>query len=262
MANNDTISKTITVTVLLCIVCSVVVSIAAVFLRPIQEVNKTLNFKSNILAAAGLLNEETKKDVLGTFANTVTTKLVDLDTGMFSVEADVETYDQIKASKNATLSDELDGDDDIAKISRREKLGLVYLIQGDAGLETVVLPIRGYGLWSTLYGFLALDADLNTVKGLGFYHHGETPGLGGEVDNVKRKASWQGKEVYSATGEVLLSLAKGSVDKTASNAVNQIDGLSGATLTSRGVTNLVHFWMGDKGYKPFLTKLKNGEAKG
>ena len=114
-------------------------------------------------------------------------------------------------------------------------------------------------MWSTLYGFLALEADANTVVGLVFYEHAETPGLGGEVDNPVWKAKWVGKEVYDE-GDVAISIIKGSVDPSSSNAVHQVDGLSGATLTSRGVHNLLHFWLGDNGYKPFLTNLKNGEA--
>ncbi len=260
MSNNETITKTITVTVLLCIVCSVVVSVAAVFLRPIQEVNKALNFKGNILAAAGLLTGAEGESIQVIFDERVTMRAIDFDTGLFTDTIDVDAYDQGKAAKNSALSDVLADSDDIAKISRREKLGLVYMVQGDSGLETIILPVRGYGLWSTLYGFIALDADLNTVKGLGFYQHGETPGLGGEVDNPKWKAQWSGKEVYAEDGHVALQLIKGTVDSSSAMAVNQIDGLSGATLTGRGVTNLVRFWLGDKGYKSFLNHLKNGEA--
>lgn len=260
MANKETIGRTVTVTVLLCIVCSVVVSLAAVFLRPIQEVNKTLNFKSNVLSVAGLLNADAENNIQVLFDERVTIKLIDIDSGQFSEKADVELYDQKAASKDFSLSDALESADDIAKISRREQLGLVYMINSDKGLETLVLPIRGYGLWSTLYGFIALDADLNTVKGLVFYDQKETPGLGGEVDNPKWKALWRGKKVYGQNGQVALEVIKGSVNASSSNAAYEVDGLSGATLTSKGVTNLVHFWMSEKGYKPFLTKLKKGEA--
>ena len=123
-------------------------------------------------------------------------------------------------------------------------------------LDTLILPIHGYGLWSTLYGFLALEEDANTVIGLGFYEHAETPGLGGEVDNPNWKAIWNGKKVYSEAGEVSLGLIKGSVDASNPKAMHQIDGLSGATLTSRGVTNLVKFWMGEKGFRPFLSTVR------
>ncbi len=98
---------------------------------------------------------------------------------------------------------------------------------------------------------------MNTVKGLGFYEHGETPGLGGEVDNPKWKEIWEGKKAYTSSGEVGLTVIKGTAPP---DSDYKIDGLSGATLTSKGVDNLVHFWLGEQGYKTFLTKLKNGEA--
>jgi Na+-transporting NADH:ubiquinone oxidoreductase subunit C len=119
--------------------------------------------------------------------------------------------------------------------------------------------VRGAGLWSTLHGFLALENDLNTVAGLGFFEHGETPGLGGEVDNPNWKALWPGKKVYDE-GDAKIQLIKGSVDANTAEAEHKVDGLSGATLTSRGVTNLLQFWMGENGYKPFLSNLQSGEA--
>lgn len=258
MSNNDSIKKTIIVTVLLCIVCSVIVSAAAVLLRPAQVANKSLDFKRNILSAAGLL--EAGKNVDTVFNERVVTRVVDLKTGKFTDAVDPVSYDQRRASKDPSLSTNLSADEDIAKISRREDYSVVYLIQDEnEQLQKIILPVKGYGLWSTLYGFLALEADANTVVGLVFYEHAETPGLGGEVDNPVWKAKWVGKEVYDE-GDVAISIIKGSVDPSSSNAVHQVDGLSGATLTSRGVHNLLHFWLGDNGYKPFLTNLKNGEA--
>src|SRR5690606_18419359 len=149
--------------------------------------------------------------------------------------------------------------EDIAKISRRENFSVVYLVNDQDGLQKVILPIKGYGLWSTLYGFLALEADMNTVVGLVFYEHAETPGLGGEVDNPKWRAQWIGKEVY-ANDEVAICVVKGSVDPSSSHAKNKVDGLSGATLTGRGVHNLLHFLLGENGYNTFLANLTKGEA--
>ena len=152
------------------------------------------------------------------------------------------------------------GDEDIARLGRRENYSQVYLVQSPQGeIEKVILPIRGAGLWSTLYGFIALESDANTVAGLGFYEHGETPGLGGEVDNPRWIAHWPGKQVYR-DGDVALGLIKGSVDPSSPKARWQVDGLAGATLTARGVTNLVHFWLGENGFEPFLNNLKSGEA--
>ena len=252
---NDTVGKTVGVALALCIVCSVVVSTAAVMLKPAQVANKSLDFKRNILAAAGLLDES--KSVESQFGQ-ITTRLVDLKTGKFTEVAEgVDKYDQRKASKDPARSEKLSGEDDIAKIGRRVDVAKVYVVEKEGGVQTVILPIKGYGLWSTLYGFLALGSDLNTVVGLGFYEHAETPGLGGEVDNPSWKALWVGKKAYSDDGKVGLTVVKG---KAPADSDHQIDGLSGASLTSKGVDNLIHFWLSEQGYARFLSNLKNGEA--
>lgn len=253
-SNNDTIQKTVIVALLLCVVCSVVVSTTAVILKPAQIANKSLDFKKNILAAAGLLEEG--KPVEEQFAQ-VSVKLIDLNTGAYTDAVDVDSYDQRKASKDAGLSDPIPADDDIAKISRREKYAKVYLVEENGALDTVILPIKGYGLWSTLYGFLALKAEDYSVVGIGFYEHAETPGLGGEVDNPKWKGLWKGKKVFNAEGDLSIKIIKGIA---APDSESEIDGLSGATLTSRGVDNLLQYWLGENGYGPFLAKLNKGEA--
>lgn len=258
MSSNDSIRKTLIVAFSLCIVCSVLVSAAVVMLQPVQEVNSLLDRKRNILAAAGMLEEG--RSVEEQFSQVIT-RVVDLRTGRFADDVqDPLKYDQRKAIKDPALSDALSAEQDIAKINRREQYSLVYLVKDANGaIERIILPIRGYGLWSTLYGFVALEADANTIAGIGFYQHGETPGLGGEVDNPRWKAFWPGKQVYR-DGEVHIGLIKGSVDPASANAPWEVDGLAGATLTSRGVTNLVHFWLGENGFEPFLNNLRAGEA--
>jgi len=105
---------------------------------------------------------------------------------------------------------------------------------------------------------LALAPDMNTVKSFSFYQHGETPGLGGEVDNPAWKALWPGKKIYD-DGEPKIQVIKGHVEPDTPGAKYKVDGLSGATLTGNGVTNLLHYWLGHNGYQPLLTRLKNGD---
>ena len=255
MANNDSIQKTLLVAVTLCIVCALFVSSAAVMLKPAQVANKAEDRKANILAAAGMLDPE--KSIDEQFER-VTTRIVDLNTGKFTDQFDVASFEQSSVAKDPQTLVDLGGDD-IAKIKRRENYATVYLVESNGELDKIILPVRGAGLWSTLHGFLALENDLNTVAGLGFFEHGETPGLGGEVDNPNWKALWPGKKVYDE-GDAKIQLIKGSVDANTAEAEHKVDGLSGATLTSRGVTNLLQFWMGENGYKPFLSNLQSGEA--
>lgn len=256
MASQDSIQKTLTVALLLCFVCSVIVSAAAVILRPMQETNKELDKKKNILLAAGLYQESLSVEEQ---FSAIQTRIVDLSTGLFVESEDAGAFDQRKAAKDPATSQALDGSTDIAKISRRENQAVVYIVESNSEFDKIILPVHGYGLWSTLYGFVALESDLNTIAGLGFYDHGETPGLGGEVDNPRWKAFWPGKQVYK-NGEVAIEVVKGAVMADSADANYQVDGLSGATLTSRGVSNLLTFWLGENGFQAFLSNLKSGSA--
>ena len=256
MANQDTIQKTLIVALLLCFVCSVIVSTAAVLLSPMQDVNKDRDRKKNILLAAGLYQEGIEIDQQ---FSVIKAKLVDLDTGTFSLESDISSFDQRKSAKDPNLSMALTSDQDQAKISRRENQALVYIVESKGEFDKIILPVHGYGLWSTLYGFVALESDLNTIAGLGFYEHGETPGLGGEVDNPRWKALWPEKQVYKE-GRVAIQLVKGVVDPGSIDSSYQVDGLSGATLTSTGITNLLQFWLGQNGFQTFISNFKIGKA--
>ena len=227
MANQDTIQKTLIVALLLCFFCSVIVSTAAVLLRPMQDVNKDQDRKKNILLAAGLYQEGI--DIDEQFS-VIKARLVDLDTGTFSLESDISSFDQRKSAKDPNLSMALTSDQDQAKISRRENQALVYIVESKGEFDKIILPVHGYGLWSTLYGFVALESDLNTIAGLGFYEHGETPGLGGEVDNPRWKALWPEKQVYKE-GRVAIQLVKGVVDPGSIDSSYQVDGLSAVSYT-------------------------------
>jgi Na+-transporting NADH:ubiquinone oxidoreductase subunit C len=263
-SNNDSIQKTLLVAILLCLVCSIIVAGAAVSLKPLQIANKQLDKNKNILAAAGLLVEG--ESIEEQFKQ-ITTRIVNLETSTYATDAELaeitaagfnpDAFDQKKSAKDPALSSKLDAEKDIASIRRLEKFAAIYTVEKDGAVETMVLPIHGYGLWSTLYGFVALEGDLETIVGLGFYSHAETPGLGGEVDNPSWKAQWVGKKLYDSQGELAIQVVKG---KAAPGDVNSVDGLSGATLTSRGVSNLVNFWLGDDAFGTFLSTAKAGGA--
>ena len=256
-ASGEGLGRILTVALGLCLVCSVVVSTAAVVLKPAQQANKTLDLKRNILMAAGLLDPVLSVEEQ---FEQVETRVVSLDEGRFVEGVDPASFDQREAAKDPAQSRAIPGDADPAKLVRREDRALVYLVRDQqGGLDKIILPIRGYGLWSTLYGFMALQSDGNTVAGLGFYEHGETPGLGGEIDNPNWKAIWPGKQVYQGE-QVAIQVLKGAVPSGSADAQWQVDGLSGATLTTKGVHNLVRYWMGDQGFKPLLENLRRGEA--
>lgn len=256
MASNNSIKKTLGVALGLCIVCSVVVSTAAVVLRPMQMTNAELDRKSNILAVAELL--QPGEDVGQQFRDKVTAKVVDLNSGEYVDDIDPEKYDQAKMSKDPATSRTLSGDEDLPGIKRREQYSVVYLVGDVEQPDEIIVPVRGNGLWSMMYGYLALKGDGNTVVGLSFYQQGETPGLGGEVDNPKWKAQWDGKKIYpEGSMDPEVHLKKGGVNPSSPDAKYQVDALSGATLTSNGVTNLLQFWMGENGFAKYLTQFRD-----
>ena len=248
MNNNDTIRKTLIVAVSLCLVCSALISFSAVELRDLQEANKTLDKQSKILSAAGLLDEDT--DVTELFQS-IEARIVNLETGEFDSEISLADYEESAYSRNPATSIELTSENDIALLKRRENFQTVYLHYDFDSLNAVILPVRGYGLWGTMKGYLALEPDLKTIIGLEFFDHKETPGLGGEVDNPNWKNIWVGKEIYQS-GDVKLQVIKGAVDKNMNDAKYMVDGLSGATLTSRGVSNMIEYWFSDSGYLKLL----------
>ncbi|GGY64102.1 Na(+)-translocating NADH-quinone reductase subunit C [Marinobacter zhanjiangensis] len=262
----ETVTRTLMVALVLSIVFSVVVSTAAVLLRPAQIQNQNLDIKTNILAAAGMLEPGASvDDIEETFAR-FDVQLVDLDTGEYVEPSavgvqDPMKYDMYKAASDPEMSTNIPAKEDKAGIKRRPDVAKIYTLRDNGELTRVVLPVHGYGLWSTLYGFVSLEGDLNTIEGLGFYAHAETPGLGGEVDNPRWKQQWVGKELYNEDkSEPQIRLVKGGVSSDASDREHKVDALSGATLTSRGVEQLVNYWMGDRGFAPFLQKLRQGEV--
>lgn len=262
----ETVTRTLMVALVLSIAFSIVVSTAAVLLRPAQVKNQNLDIRSNILAAAGMLEPGASADEIEETFSRFDVRLLDLDSGEY-VEPetvgvkDPMKYDMYKAASDPSMSIDIPASEDKAGIKRRPNVAKIFTLSENGELVRVVLPVHGYGLWSTLYGFMSLEGDANTIEGLGFYDHAETPGLGGEVDNPRWKKQWVGKEVYGEQlEEPQIRLVKGGVGANAADKEHKVDALSGATLTSRGVEQLVNYWMGDRGYETYLKKLRKGEV--
>jgi len=240
-----------------CLVCSIVVSTSAVVLRDRQERNKVLDRQTKVLVVAGLLDEgqkATPEEIEQLFDNNIVSKIVDLESGEYDLDADAASYDQRKATKDPALSREAPANK--AGLTRLPEEALVYQRVEQGQVLSIILPVEGKGLWSTLYGFIALAPDTRTIKGITFYEHGETPGLGGEVDNPSWKALWPGRKAYDDDWEPAIEVIKGAAGPVEEDPYS-VDGLSGSTLTSRGVTNLVQFWLGENGFEPYLEKLRS-----
>jgi Na+-transporting NADH:ubiquinone oxidoreductase subunit C len=257
---DDSVKKTISVALGVCIICSILVSSAAVALRDIQIENQRLDRIKNILIAGDLFTEGA--DIRALYAEKVEPRMIDLATGETVLEQNldgtlnIENFDIKRAAADPVYGKAVPADKDIAKISRMPRYMVVYLVKEDNKVDKIVLPVYGKGLWSTMYGFMALDKDLITVKGFTFYDHAETPGLGGEIDNPRWKNSWKEKQAFDEEGNVKIEVIKGLEDTSRPESKYQIDGISGATLTARGVDHLVQFWLGDNGYGLFIKSLR------
>lgn len=256
MHGNDSVKRTIVVATLLCLICSIMVSVAAVKLKPYQDQNKVYDIRKNLLMAAGLAtNQSTRSEVEEAYKQ-VTAHLVNLKTGEMLDDA---TFDVKTALKSSSTSRIIPKDQDKAGIIYQANQARIYTVTTDGAISHYIFPVYGKGLWSTMYGFFVLGPDFKTVKGIGFYEHGETPGLGGEIDNQKWKDSWKEKIAYDDQLNVVMTVLKGQVDASNPASVHQVDGLSGATLTSKGVHNMIQFWLGEQGFLPFI---KGQLAKG
>lgn len=247
-SNKETFGKTVGFVFVVCLICAALVSISAVQLKPLQTANKLLDKQTKILETAGLL-ELAGKDIVATYNKYVEAKMIDLESGEY-VEGDVKMFDERRNARDPQKSEKLENDP--AGINRQSHTAVVYLVKNEQNeVETVVFPIVGAGLWDLMYGYVGLESDLNTISRLVYSDHKETPGLGAEILNPKWKKLWPGKKIYNDDKEPVIELVKGGAKK---DDVHGVDALSGATLTSNGVTNTLQFWFGEQGYLPYIEK--------
>lgn len=261
MAKQDSTVRTLVIIVSLCFVCALLVCLSVVILKPLQDKQIEVDRSKSILSAAGI--EIVDNDVTKTYADRIEARLLELDTGMFVSAEKVkeitkggtaDAYDFQAASKLPESNYEIPADKDIAKIKRRAKYMPVYLVKsasGDGKYTSIILPFYGQGLWSTMYGYLSLSLDGNTIEGVKYYSHGETPGLGAEIENPNFTSKWAGKKLFDKNGVLQFAVLK-KVEKPQ----HQVDAISGATLTSNGVSDSIKYWADANGYGPFLKKVK------
>ena len=251
--SRDSIKNTLVVAIGVSLVCSVLVSAAAIVLRPLQEANQNEFRQRIVLEVAGLYDPAVP--VAEQFGN-IDTRLVDLETGEYVDDMDPQSFDAEAAANDPELGVKIPKDKDVASINRRAVYAPVYVVMDGGEPQQYILPVRGKGLWSTLYGYLSVEPDGNTVAGLRFYEHAETPGLGDKIEQEPWLAQWPGKKLYDEQGDPQMKVARGSV-QPGPDAIHRVDGLSGATLTANGVTYLIQYWIGSHGFGPYLAKVSS-----
>ena len=252
--DRDSISNTLTVAVGLSLVCSIIVASAAIVLKPVQEKNEEEFRQKIILDVAGLM--EPGGNIAELFTS-IEPRMVDLESGDYTDAVDAATFDALIAAGDSELGLAIPDELDIAGIGRRAKYAAVYLVRDGDAVEQLILPVYGKGLWSTMLGYLSVAPDGTTIKGLRFYAHAETPGLGDQIDKEPWRAQWAGKQIFGDSDEPQIRIIKGTVPAGAADERYMIDGLSGATLTANGVTGLVQYWTGPHGFGPYLKNYRD-----
>ena len=233
------------------LVCAILVSIAAVGLKP----RYLANLEAERASRLGAILDAVGDVSVPISIEDVEAKVVDLQTGLYNDDIDPITFDQRKAANDPSQSTPIPAEQDLAGIKRRANHALVYLVR-DVNLKApvVMLPVWGVGYQSALYGFLAVQADQNRVIALRFYEHGETPGLGSRIQDPEWESLWKDKRIFDDSGAVAI----GVTNRPGGDAEFQVDGISGATRTSMGVDGLVRFWLGNFGFGPYLARLRQG----
>ncbi len=239
--DRDSISNTLIVAISLSLVCSIIVSSAALVLKPIQQQNEELFRQQIILEVAGLM--EPGADVTALF-EAIEERVVELESGEYAADADT--------SEMVAIPSELD----LAGIGERARYVPVYQVMKEGEIDQVILPVYGKGLWSTMYGYLSVAPDGNATRGLQFYAHGETPGLGDQMDKEDWRAQWDSKQLYGDSDQPQVRVIKGLVPDGVDGGEHMIDGMSGATLTGNGITGLLQYWTGSHGFGPYLKNFR------
>ncbi len=257
--NTDKPVNALLIVVIVALVCSVLVSVSTVGLRPIQERNALIERSRNIVALSGLVDSGQKlsgEEVLAALQQ-MDTRVLNIDTGEFDDSIDPETFQPRSAALDAELGTAIPPDQDLARLGRRSRFEIVYLAYDGDEISRVILPIVGQGMWSTMYGYIALEGDYNTIAAATFYEQAETAGIGDKITDPDWLAIWRGRSIYGADGSYRFRIAAGPVDPDSADAAHAVDGISGASVTGGGVSRLMQYWFGPHGYAPFLGNLKN-----
>lgn len=260
MRKLDSTRYTVMFATVVCVVCALLVSVAAVSLQPRQAANARLYMEKNVLVAAGIVQpgqDLSVADLDRHFAERIRARLVDLDSGDLLPEdkMDARRYDQRKARNDPELSRVAPSNN--AGIGRLPRYGIVYFVMKDEKIDQLIIAVEGLGMWGTIYGFLSLAPDANTVRGLTYYDQKETPGLGGEISSPAWLALWRGRKGYDDQWNARITVIKGEAGPPETDPL-RVDGLSGATITGNAVTRLMQFWLSDNGYGRFLKKFREG----
>lgn len=228
------------------IIAAAVLSTAAVLLKPYQERNMAIEKMGGILASAQIEGVETENTIELFNKYVVEEVVIDQDGNI------VESFKD--GAKEDGKAFKINMKTQLYKKKKGENFELpIYIIEKD-GVKTYVFPLRGAGLWGPIWGNMALAEDLNTVKGVTFYHKGETPGLGAEITTKSFTSQFEGKTIFDKSGTFKsITVKKGGVKTMPTdNQIHGVDAISGGTITCDAVTEMINNVF--DGYLPYIEK--------
>lgn len=260
--DNESPLKAIFVVTITALVCSVLVTVAAVTLQPIQRAYQDLERIRVIVAVSGIAGSVDEMSELQTIAafQDLDARIVDLDRGVVETTYNPLTFDVRQAAADPQLSVAIPDGQNIAQLGRRSSLAIVYLQREGDALQKVILPVHGQGMWSTIYGFVVLESDLNTIAAMTIYEQGETPGIGDVITRPDWHAKWKGRRLYDEQGRLRFNITRGAANPNSPDSDYEVDGFVGATVTSNGVANMIGYWFGPHGYAQLLANLSGGST--
>ena len=255
--NNDSPQKAVLVVFCVALACSLLVSLTAITLRPVQLRNQLIERSRNVVALTGLTDRSTAVTDAAVLSaiEQLDIRVVDIDAGEFAVDIDPAGFDPQAAASDPELAVSIPATQDVAGLGKRPRHAVVYLVWKGAEFSRIVLPISGQGMWAMIRGYIPLESDLNTIAAISFYEQAETAGLGDQILRPDWQARWQGKQLYGRDGELQFRIGGGAVNPDLPAAAFQVDGLSGATVTGDAVNRMVSYWFGPHGYAPLLRRL-------
>ncbi len=231
----------------LTIILGGLLSMASVMLKPAQEKQIELDTKKKILGAVMDISSIKKpEELLALYDQKVKSEVVDINGDLVTADekGNPIVAEKVNIQKNYRFAPE-------------DRLFPVYKFTGESGtVEAYIFPMFGAGLWDWISGYIALEDDLNTIKGVAFDHKSETPGLGARITTSEVQQRFVGKKIYEGNELVSVAMVKGEGNQGLTE--HQVDGMSGATLTGKGVNSMLQTYLGY--YEPYLQQKKSGET--